>query len=159
MRYGEPRTTIDLDVVVALPPSRAEAFCSEFPATDFYVDPETVKQATLHRTTFNILHSASGYKIDVMLTDRSEYNEARLKRVRLLTNNDGLRVVYASPEDVIIKKMEFYKIGRSDKHIRDIAGILKVNGPHIDREYIERWARKFNVMDVWQLATDRAKSG
>jgi hypothetical protein len=59
---------------------------------------------------------------------------------------------------VIIKKMEYYKEGSSDKHIRDIMGVLKISGEMIDREYISLWAKKLNLEDIWKTVLDRSQS-
>ena len=56
---------------------------------------------------------------------------------------------FAAPEDVIIKKMEYYKEGGSEKHLRDIAGILKISGETVDRSYIAEWARRLDLVDIW----------
>ena len=64
--------------------------------------------------------------------------------------------VFASPEDVILKKLQFYQIGQSDKHLRDIAGVLRISGATVDREYISKAASQLGVTQVWQLALDRA---
>lgn len=62
--------------------------------------------------------------------------------------------IFSSPEDVIIMKMKFYKEGESEKHIRDITGILKVSGDIIDREYIENWANRLGLQDIWKTIVD-----
>jgi len=57
---------------------------------------------------------------------------------------------FAAPEDVIIKKMEYYKEGGSEKHLRDIAGILKISRESVDRNYISVWARRMGLVDIWE---------
>ena len=61
----------------------------------------------------------------------------------------------ASPEDVVLAKMSFYKEGGSDKHLRDITGILRVSGIKIDREYILDWAQRLNLSEIWQMILTR----
>ncbi len=56
----------------------------------------------------------------------------------------------ASPEDVIISKMRYYQEGGSEKHLRDITGVLRVQGDRIDRDYIAQWVDRFRVLEVWQ---------
>ena len=53
-------------------------------------------------------------------------------------------------EDVILKKMEAYREGGSEKHLRDIAGVLKISGERLDRSYIQDWADRLGVTEVWQ---------
>jgi hypothetical protein len=59
-------------------------------------------------------------------------------------------VAFASPEDVIIKKMAYFQEGGSDKHLRDIAGVLRLQGEALDRAYIEVWAGKLGLSAMWQ---------
>ena len=62
---------------------------------------------------------------------------------------------FASPEDVIIKKMEFYRDGGSEKHLRDITGILKISGDAVDRNYISEWAKRLELTDIWDAILKR----
>jgi hypothetical protein len=62
----------------------------------------------------------------------------------------------SSPEDVIIKKMEFYKEGQSEKHVRDIHGVLKMSSDKIDRGYITLWADRLQLSDIWDDILCRA---
>ena len=140
--YGESRFTNDIDVVVALPLGLVDAFCQSFPETEFYCYPDAVLQAVRQQSQFNIIHFESGLKIDVMIPDDSEFNRSRLARGVRLPARDDFEATFSSPEDVIIKKLEFYQEGGSDKHLRDIAGVLKVRGERVDRDYITAWATR-----------------
>jgi hypothetical protein len=62
---------------------------------------------------------------------------------------DDLTVPVASPEDIILMKLRYFTAGGSDKHLRDIAGMLRVMREQVDRAYIEGWARDLGVMDSW----------
>jgi hypothetical protein len=147
--YGEPRFTNDIDIVVALPESLIDAFCSEFPEGDFYVDAEAVRDAIRQRSQFNILHPRSGLKIDVIVPAATEFNRSRFDRVRRVHAGGDWDALFASPEDAILKKMEYFREGGSDKHLRDIAGVLKTSGAEIDNDYVERWAAILDLSEIW----------
>lgn len=149
--YGEPRFTNDIDVVVRLFPFQVDGFCAAFPASDFYLSPETVREAVERRSQFNIIHPTSGLKIDVMVADTSDFNESRFARGRRLQVAPETEVDFASPEDVIIKKLTFYREGGSDKHLRDIRGVLAVMGDEIDRSYIDQWVLKLGLTAEWSI--------
>ncbi len=51
----------------------------------------------------------------------------------------GLEAVFAFPEDVIVKKMAFYKEGSSEKHRRDIT----------------EWAERLDLADLWTEILER----
>ncbi len=78
---------------------------------------------------------------------QDELLRQRMQRVQPATD---LEVFFASAEDVILKKMEFFREGGSDKHLRDIAGILRVRGPKLDFDYIEGWADQLGLETIWR---------
>lgn len=149
--YGEPRFTNDIDVVIELGIEDVGPLCLLFPAPDFYRSETAVKTAVENRHQFNIIHPASGLKVDVMVPENSEFNKSRFQRRRKIAISEGTRVWFASPEDVILKKLAYYQQGGSDKHIRDILGVLKIQGDQIDLDYIQDWAEQMNLTESWSL--------
>jgi Nucleotidyltransferase of unknown function (DUF6036) len=153
--YGEPRFTNDIDVVVDLKPTHVSAFCEAFPEPDFYCPRDFVADAVRRKFQFNILHPESGYKIDVMLATDSEFDRTRLSRAARVQSSPDSTAWFASPEDVIIKKLQYYREGGSEKHIRDILGVLKIRGERVDRTYIAEWASRLGLVDEWNLVLAR----
>jgi uncharacterized protein (DUF1330 family) len=155
--YGEPRFTNDIDVVVEISEQRVVDFCRRFPQDEFYVSEAAARQAVLNKRQFNIIHPASGLKVDVIVPEPSPFNESRFVRVRRLHAADDFDACFASPEDAIIKKMDYYRQGGSEKHLRDIAGVLKTSRDQIDLAYIARWARQMGLGDLWSAIQERMK--
>jgi hypothetical protein len=155
--YGEPRFTNDIDVVVAMKSSQATDLCAAFPSPDYYCSLTAVAQAIRDRFQFNILHPASGLKVDVIMATDSEFDRSRLARSRRLPAGDDFETTFAAPEDVILKKLEYFRVGGSDKHLRDIVGILKVQGDRIDRRYLDEWVARLSVKTEWDLIEMRLK--
>ncbi len=153
--YGEPRFTNDIDVVVDLRLNQVPALCAAFPAPEFYVSQPAAETAVRQRHQFHIIHPASGLKIDVIVASDSPFDRNRLRRGRRLTAGADLKVWFGSPEDVILKKLEYFREGGSDKHLSDIAGVLKVQGPRVDRQYIAEWAERLGVSELWQMVVER----
>ncbi len=153
--YGEPRFTNDIDLVVILGADRIQDLCRSFPQPEFYVSPESVRQAVERRGQFNIIHPASGLKLDIMVPAETPFNRERFERARQVRLLPDLDVSVAAPEDVIIKKMEYYLAGGSDKHLRDIAGILKVSPDQVDRTYIAEWSERLGLSQVWSALARR----
>jgi len=147
--YGEPRFTNDIDVVVDLPAERITELCAAFPADEFYVDEETVRRAVRNCGQFNVLHPTSGLKVDVMVPAADDFNRSRFARARRLRPGPDVEVTFASPEDVILKKLEYYREGGSEKHLRDIRGVLRVSRGELDLAYVEEWAERLGVREVW----------
>jgi hypothetical protein len=157
--YGEPRFTNDIDVVVDLPAEKVAALCAAFPEDQFYLSAAAVTEAVRRRHQFNILHPTSGLKVDVIVAGDSEFDRSRLQRGLRLPVLPDRTVSFASPEDVILKKLVYYREGGSEKHLRDIAGVLRVGGERLDRNYLLEWVVRLDLGDLWQLTLDRAKEG
>lgn len=147
--YGEPRFTNDIDVVVRLGHGQVEALCSAFPEDEYYVSADAVREAVKRKSQFNILYPRTGLKVDVIVADESDFNVARFSRIRRLETAPKVEISFASPEDVIIKKLHFYREGGSEKRLRDIAGVVKVVGEGLDRPYIEHWVRVMELEEIW----------
>lgn len=148
--YGEPRMTNDIDVVVRLSEQSVIALCAQFPAPEFYVSEAAARQAVRGRGQFNIIHPDSGLKVDVIVASESPFDRSRLSRKRRGPADQNYEAFFASPEDVIIKKMQYYQEGGSEKHIRDITGILKLSRDQIDAQYVQHWAKEFGLTAIWE---------
>jgi hypothetical protein len=149
--YGEPRFTNDLDIVIDLASNQIKDFLAEFPPADFYYSKQVAEEAVARCGQFNLIHPGSGLKVDVIVASQSPFDRERLRRARPLTAVADRLVAFASPEDVVLKKMEYFREGRSEKHLRDIAGVLRVQRDAIDRDYIARWAKQLDLLEVWNL--------
>jgi len=153
--YGEPRMTQDIDVVVDLAAQQVAELCQAFASDEFYLNEEAALEAVRQRGQFNIIHSTSGAKIDVMALPAGPWGRteiARRQRMQILPDLEGY---CARPEDVILGKMVYYREGGSEKHLRDITGILKVSGDDIDRDDVSRWAQDMGLKHIWRAVLRR----
>lgn len=148
--YGEPRLTLDIDVVAALTVSQLPKLLSSFPPHEFYVSAEAAAVAVRDGKQFNIIHPSSGLKVDIIIKKADEFDGSRFARKRNLPVFPDRSADFASPEDVIIKKMEYYREGESEKHLRDITGILRVSGDGLDFSYIEGWSARKGLEEIWR---------
>jgi hypothetical protein len=149
--YGEPRFTNDIDVVARLTRNQVDSLSAAFPEDEFYLSQNAAREAVDRRSQFNILHPKTGLKIDVMVADESEFNISRFSRRRRLKTAPDVEISFASPEDVIIKKLQFFLEGGSEKHLRDIAGVVRVIGDDLDHDYIEFWVRELDLGEIWAV--------
>lgn len=153
--FGIARYTNDIDVVADVPVEKVDQFCESFPAPEFYCSANAVRDAIARRRQFNILHPTSGLKVDVMIPGKTEFNESRMFRRKRIRPAADFEAWFSSPEDVIVKKLDFFREGGSEKHLRDIAGVLKVQADRIDETYIETWIAKLNLQPEWKLVKDQ----
>jgi hypothetical protein len=154
--YGEPRFTQDVDVVVGLTLSALPGFLERFPSSEFYTSADAAREALARRGQFNIIHGASGVKIDVFIGKDTEYDRLRFARRQRLPLVPGREAYFARPEDVILYKLLYFTEGGSDRHLRDIAGMLAVSGSDVDVDYVSHWARRLGVVDLWDATRRRA---
>lgn len=159
MAYGEPRLTNDIDVVVDINASHVRSLLAQFPAEEFYLSDEAIRDALARKGQFNIIHPLSGLKIDVMVQQGTAFERSRFSRARLVYFADKQGGRFAAPEDVILKKMEYYREGGSEKHLRDIAGIMRVSAGTIDESYIGQWADQLGLREVWDAILRRLRAG
>lgn len=155
MSYGEPRLTNDIDIVAAIRPEHLSRLLQRFSMPEFSLREEAVREAVSRQHQFNILHPASGLKVDVIVRGTSEFSDQQFSRRRRLSLGGHASVDFASPEDIILSKMDSYREGASEKHLRDIAGMLKVSGSTIDRAYVALWAERLGLGNIWQSILDR----
>lgn len=155
MAYGEPRLTNDLDIVADVRAAQIPDLLAAFPPESFYLSEEAIREAIRAQRQFNIIHPGSGLKVDVIIRKDTPFDRSRFARARALRPVESYEVAFASAEDVIIKKMEYYREGGSEKHLRDITGILKVSGQEIDEAYIVEWADRLSLRAIWDLIKQR----
>jgi hypothetical protein len=151
MAFGEPRMTNDIDIVAAVGYEHVGGLMAAFPEEEFYISEDAIRDAVRHQTQFNIIHPASGMKIDIIIRKKTRFNDSRFSRIRRIKAGENFETNFAAPEDIILMKMQYYRDGGSEKHLRDISGILKISGPEIDKDYIALWAERLNLMDIWNL--------
>jgi hypothetical protein len=149
--HGEPRATIDLDVVISIDLADLPTLAANFEAQGFYVAGLTDVLAGSLRC-LNITHLETIENIDLMISGQEEYDLIKFDRKRLYTLPGSGEVAIASPEDVIISKLIWRRGSQSDKQWRDILGVLKVQQEKLDFTYLQSWVERFGLEQDWQRA-------
>ncbi|MBS1107627.1 MAG: hypothetical protein H6Q91_3129 [Deltaproteobacteria bacterium] len=150
MVYGEPRLTLDVDVVLELQIDRAGAFLDAFPESAFYRPPLEVVRVEAGREArghFNLIHHATGMKADIYLAASDALHRWGLAHRRRLALGAGAMWV-APPEYVIIRKLEFFREGGSEKHLRDVRAMLAA-GLEVDRDFLAAELRGRGLGAEW----------
>tara|TARA_R110002111_G_scaffold262860_1_gene341923 strand:- start:34369 stop:34950 length:582 start_codon:yes stop_codon:yes gene_type:complete len=155
--YGEPRFTNDVDILLDLPLDKIGLLCQEFSPPDYYVSDQAAREAVSTRRQFNILHLPTGFKADLILTTDTEFSRLDISLGKRVTSTGFYDALFASAENVILKKLLFYQQGGSDKHLRDCASILLVQGRKIDQGYLNKWAGELGVSDELRLTREKLR--
>jgi hypothetical protein len=153
--HGEPRSTLDLDIVIDPTPAQLEALIAGFDPDRFYLDADVARDALRRRSMFNVIEIASAWKLDLVIRKDRAFSIEELQRRELLPIL-GLDVATATAEDTIVAKLEWAKQGASDRQLEDVAGIIRTRGDDLDFEYIERWVTALALEQQWREA--RAKT-
>ena len=122
-----------------------------YPATEFYVPPQdaiAIEAARERRGHFNVIHADSGLKADFYLDNRDELDGWAFRSAKTYSvRNTTVRL--APPEYVIVRKLEFYREGGADKHVRDIRSMLAVSRDQIDKGELAEWFRRQGLDAEW----------
>jgi len=150
MAFGVHRTTEDLDLVLGLAPGDCPQFERAFPEEDFYRPPRETfltEAARNQRGHFNLVHHESGYRADCYMIGQDALQWWGLKHRRRI-ELDGRGCWVAPPEVVILKKLEFFREGKSAKHPRDIRDVLELID--VDRPFIEEHVARLGLQAEWR---------
>lgn len=152
--YGDPRFTRDIDIVLELAPADAARFAAAFDPSVFYVPPleALVEESQRDRHGhFNLIHRASALRADIYLSGSDPLHTWGLANRRSLPLAIGT-VAVAPAEYVIVRKLEYYRDSKSDRHLRDIALMLRISADQIDVDVLERWVVERGLSPEWALA-------
>ncbi|MGA2798528.1 MAG: hypothetical protein ABSE63_13180 [Thermoguttaceae bacterium] len=150
--YGYSRMTQDVDVVAELRMEHVKPLVEAL-QQEYYVNAGTVADAVARRSCFNLIHNKTFYKVDIFASQNRDYNRAAFQRIRKkpLVNEDPTTEFFvASAEDVILSKLEWYRLGdeASDRQWTDILKILEVQKNRFDRDYMQKWAEELGIADI-----------
>ena len=153
--YGMVRTTQDSDIIAEMRLEHIQPFVSALEA-DFYIDQQMIADSIQRNSSFNIIHHDTMFKVDVFIPRPRPFLESQLARARrqTFTFEKEVSAKFASPEDTILSKLEWYRMGGevSDRQWRDILGVLKTQAGGIDLEYLREWAKELKVGDLLERA-------
>ena len=158
-QYGEPRQTLDVDLMLHLQPAEAERFATAFDAIQMAADAYAIRETYSYTTPlpFGVIDYANGWKADCYFLQNTAYDRAAFAR-RLewpFAEAKRGRIWLYAPEDVILMKLAYYQMsqGISTKHLRDITAMLANRqnwGQAFDLNYLKQWAVQLQVLEYWQ---------
>ena len=149
--HGKPRSTQDIDLVIAPTMSQLTSFVRALSPSEYYVNEAAALEAFRDRGLFNVVDLSTGWKIDFILRKDREYSVVEFDR-RTPQNLRGIVIQMARAEDVVLSKLEWAKLGESERQLNDVRGILEVRGASLDRRYIEAWLDDLGVRSLWERA-------
>ena len=157
--WGEPRSTLDLDLVVDIPLEAVVPLSTELEKRDMLVPPDIILENLLEARAdlpINSIHMHSGFKADLYpLRPGDELRQSALKRrVQVDLGPPIGQVFIHSPEDLIIYKTWYFSLSRQTKHLRDISAVLAALGDQLDVVYVETWMERQGLLNIWKELLD-----
>jgi hypothetical protein len=146
--YGLPRSTQDIDIVIAPTPATLKILLQSLSPDEYYAEIEAASEALRRESLFNIIDLKTGWKIDMIIRKSREFSREEFGRRRLAQFED-VSLFVASAEDVILAKLEWAKLAQSQRQIEDAAGIFKMRSGSLDRVYIDKWIRDLDLEQQW----------
>ncbi|MEK6372734.1 MAG: nucleotidyl transferase AbiEii/AbiGii toxin family protein [Acidobacteriota bacterium] len=153
--HGIPRSTNDIDIVIAPSRDQLSALLAQFPESEFAASSEAAFEAMSHGSQFNIIDFATLWKVDFIFRQSTPFDASRFAR-REIVDIAGVRLQTASAEDILVTKLWWAKLGESERQINDAAGIIQVQGETLNVEYVARWVVALQLDTQWQAARERA---
>jgi hypothetical protein len=156
--HGKPRFTQDADLTVEPFAGQERVFAESFDAS-YYVSLDAVERAVRDRTSFNVIHTSSGFKLDLFVRKDTPFEDSvYARRLQAPLTSEAIYVV--SPEDIILYKLDWYRVGgfASERQWNDVLGVLQVQGERLDLAYLEHWANQLGVADLLTKARAEAST-
>lgn len=153
--HGVARASLDADVVAALEPEHVDVLAARL-APVYYIPLDRLRSAVATRSSCNLIHLATMFKIDVFVSKGRPFDREAAARAQALAIDeapDAPRFPVASAEDTVLAKLEWFRLGgeTSERQWWDIVGVLKVS-PGVDQAYLRHWAGALGVADLLERA-------
>lgn len=153
--WGEPRSTLDVDLVVRLTPESVVPLSQALEKIEIFLPTEIILENLLETRAdlpINAIHGSSGFKAELFpIRQGDDLRTSAFARRRLVDFGGEIGAVYVhAPEDLIVYKLIYFSLSRQTKHIRDIGSILKVYQDKLDRPYLEAWINKKGLGAFWE---------
>jgi hypothetical protein len=152
--YGVSRPTQDADVVADIQIKHVISLVKRLEA-EYYIDADMIRDAIHHQSSFNLIYLASMFKVDVFLPKPRPFTQQERLRARKEVIEEGTRSFYlSSPEDIILNKLEWYKMGNeiSNRQWNDIIGVMRRQSKTLDLAYLQHWAVELSVLELLERA-------
>lgn len=154
---GEPRSTHDIDLVVAIERSAVKRLFDAFPPPHFYLDEDSMIDAIQRQSMFNLIDVDEGNKVDFWILTDESFDQSRFAR-KHVEEVMSIRMNVSSPEDTILAKLRWAKLsGGSEKQFTDALRVYEVQREKLDMDYLQFWAKQLDVESLWSKLLEEAE--
>ena len=156
--YGEPRLTLDIDIVADIKATHLKDLVAAFPFPDYYLNEEAIRDSLRRRFPFNIIQTTTAAKVDLIpLPDDVFSRVAFSRRQKMVFNQEGAEAYFISAEDMVLAKLFAFAQTGSDKHLRDVKGVLVTQWGYLDLALIRQAAAHRNLLAAFEQVYEAAR--
>jgi hypothetical protein len=149
--YGRVRFTQDADITVMALDDKIDPFYS-LTKPHFYISKSAMHQAVRNKTSFNVIHTKTAFKLDVFVAQNNEFNNNLIRRAKKIKLSEDTEKTFSvvSAEDIILLKLDWFKRSdcTSERQWSDILGVLSAQASSLDFEYLKTWAAKLGLAEL-----------
>ena len=157
--FGEPRSTVDIDIAIELDAEQLTALVERVRPT-FYVPEQDARRALRERDSFNLIHNEIGMKVDLFVLGDGVLDVAQVeRRVSVpIPSSQPAELWVTSPEDQILRKLDWYRTGSevSDRQLRDVTSLISLNRGALDNDYLSTTAESVGLSELLDRARGHA---
>jgi hypothetical protein len=158
--FGISRTTNDIDLIADLHAEHAAPLC-QLLGSDYYADEQSIRTAAQRHDSFNVIYLPTMFKVDVFLLKPRGFDRVSMERrrpARVVADDPSTAFPLATPEDVILNKLEWFRLGGevSERQWLDLMTVMNVQARTLDHAYLDRWAAEIGVSDLLARARREA---
>jgi len=155
---GEPRSTHDIDMVIAIQESEVHKLMETFPPPNFYLDEDSILDAIDRQNMFNLIDVNVGDKVDFWILTEEPFDQSRFSR-KTSEEFMGLKMQVSTPEDTILAKLRWARLsGGSEKQFTDALRVYEVQYGRLNIDYLKHWVKKLDVESLWKRLVDEAEA-
>ena len=154
--HGAMRSTRDVDFVIEATAHQLRGLIADLQADDYYAELDAALDALKHESLCNVIDNETGWKIDLIFRKSRSFDQEEFRR-RLPAKLFDIQLHVASVEDVIVSKLEWAKLGGSQRQIEDVAKVLNAQWNRLDQDYLSKWIKELQLEQQWSAAKHSAE--
>lgn len=155
---GEPRSTHDIDMVIAIEESKVHQLIEAFPPPNFYLNEDSILDAINRQSMFNLIDVNVGDKVDFWILTEEPFDQSRFSR-KISEEFTGLKMQVSTPEDTILAKLRWVKLsGGSEKQFTDALRVYEVQYGKLNIDYLKHWVKELDVESLWKRLVNEAET-
>lgn len=142
-RYGQPRQSMDIDVVLDIDATQFGPVAAEFEEEYLIAEPVDFQG----RWMAALVSMTELGKVDLILRRDDPFGRSAMERRERWSHPQYGDLWVTTLEDLLLAKLE-WSDGTSELQLRDCRNLVVVNRGTIDWSYVDLWSHRLGVSDT-----------